>query len=120
MAWSYQPRDVKELSSKVSWKSTTPPPEPPVTVTTAAPLWPSLVAVRVVVPPATPVTSPVADTVATPQALDVQVINRPDSGRPFASSGVAVNCTVCPTAMLAAAGLRLTDATDTPFTVTAA
>src|SRR5438132_4685965 len=120
MAWSYQPREVKELSSKVSWKSTTPPPEPPVTVTTAAPLWPSLVAVMVAVPPATAVTSPPVDTSATPQVPDAQATARPVSTLPAASLSVAVSCTVCPTAMFAAAGLTLTDATGTRLTVTAA
>src|SRR5207302_7486421 len=120
MAWSYQPREVKELSSKVSWKSTTPPPEPPVTVTTAAPLWPSLVAVIVADPAAAPVTSPLADTVATAQALDVQATARPVSTLPAASFSVAVSCTAPPTSMTAVTGLITTDATGTVATLVAA
>src|SRR5207302_1079800 len=120
MAWSYQPREVKELSSKVSWKSTTPPPEPPVTVTTAAPLWPSLVAVIVADPAAAPVTSPLADTVATAQALDVQATARPVSTLPAASLSVAVSCAAPPTSMTAVTGLITTDATGTFATLIAA
>src|SRR3989441_822454 len=74
----------------------------------------------VTVPVATPVTRPPADTAATPRALDAQVIDRPDSGVPFASSGVAASWTHCPTATAAEAGLTLTDATGTGFTVTPA
>ncbi len=65
-----------------------------VTVTVAVPLCPSLVAVIVAEPAATPVTSPVPLTVATPGALLAQAIARPLSGFPLASRGVAVSCTV--------------------------
>ena len=90
------------------------------TVSTAVPLFPSLVAVIVAVPAPTPVTRPPVDTAAVPRALDAQVVSRPESGRPFASSGVAVSWTVSPTWMAAVAGLTLTDATGTGVTVTAA
>src|SRR5712691_409091 len=90
------------------------------TVTVARPVIPSLVALIVAVPAATPVTRPPVDTVATPRALDAHVTVRPLSGLPFASFGVAVSCTVCPTITLGDAGLMLTDATGTGFTVTAA
>src|SRR6266581_1060814 len=93
---------------------------PAVTVTAAVPLFPSLVAVIVAAPLATPVTRPPVDTAATAGALDAQVISRPDSGIPFASSSVAVSCAVCPTWMPTDTGLTLTDATGTRFTVTAA
>src|SRR6266581_3152028 len=93
---------------------------PAVTVTAAVPLFPSLVAVIVAAPLATPVTRPPVDTAATAGALDAQVISRPDSGIPFASSSVAVSCAVCPSGIPAEAGLTLTDATGTRFTVTAA
>src|SRR2546426_7306312 len=93
---------------------------PAVTVTAAVPLCPSLVAVMVAVPVATPVTRPPVDTVAIAGALDAQLTIRPLSGLPFASSGVAVSWPHCPTWIPAVAGLTLTDATGTGFTVTAA
>src|SRR3989442_12483671 len=77
----------------------------------ALPLLPSLVAVIVAEPVATPVTRPPVDTIATPGALDAQVTIRPLSGLPFASSGVAVSWPHCPTWIPAVAGLTLTDAT---------
>src|SRR2546427_13015974 len=83
------------------------------TVMAAVPLFPSLVAVIVAEPGATAVTRPFASTVATPGALVVQLIARPESGFPFASSGVAVSCWVAPTVTVAAAGLTATDATGT-------
>src|SRR5437870_6922135 len=91
------------------------------TVTAAVPLWPSLVAVIVTGPPAlTPVTSPLALTLAVVLSLDCQVITRPDNGLPFASLGVAVSCTVPPVATLVVAGVTVTDATGTGVTVMAA
>src|SRR4029077_2765779 len=66
------------------------------TVTAAVPLCPSLVAVMVAEPPATPVTSPLPFTVATAVLLLAQVTTRPDNGLPLASFGVAVSCTVAP------------------------
>src|SRR2546425_6521281 len=84
---------------------------PAVTVTAAVQLCPSLVAVMVTVPIATPVTRPPVDTVAIAGALDAQVTIRPLSGLPFASSGVAVSWPHCPTWIPAVAGLTLTDAT---------
>src|SRR2546427_775770 len=87
-----------------------------VTVTVAVPLCPSLVAVSVAVPAATPVTRPLPFTVATPGALLAQVTTRPASGVPLASFGVAVSCTVCPTCTLAVAGLTVTDTTGTGTT----
>jgi hypothetical protein len=91
-----------------------------VTVTLALPLFPSLVAVIVVEPAATPVTSPVALTAATALLPLAQITARPERVLPFASLGVAVSCTVCKTWMLAVAGLTVTDATGTWVTVTAA
>jgi hypothetical protein len=61
------------------------------TAIVANPFCPSLVAVIVVEPFATPVTSAVADTDATVGAVLAQVTTRPASGRPVASLGVAVN-----------------------------
>ena len=62
-----------------------------VTVIAAVPLCPSLAAVIVAEPSATPVTSPLPFTAATALLPLDQVTVRPDSGLPFASSGVAVS-----------------------------
>src|SRR5881398_2934018 len=71
----------------------------PLTVMLAVPLCPSLVAVIVTGPPAaTPLTSPLPFTLAIALLLDCQVTTRPVNGLPFASLGVAVSCTVLPTA----------------------
>src|SRR3989441_339168 len=90
------------------------------TVTLDVPLWPSLVAVIVVEPVVTPVTSPLALTVATAPFELVHATARPFSGLPFASFGVAVSWIVPPVGMLADAGVTATDATGTFATVTAA
>src|SRR3989442_9407857 len=82
------------------------------TLVVADPLFPSLVAVIVAAPPATPVTSPAADTVATAGFALVQVSTRPVSTFPAASFGVATSCTVNPTTTLTVAGLTMTHATD--------
>jgi len=84
------------------------------------PLCPSDVAVIVAAPPATPLTSPLPLTVATPGLLLAQVTVRPLSGFPFASLGVTVSCTVWPAGTDADAGLTVTDATGTLVTVSAA
>src|SRR5437879_8359031 len=68
-------------------------------------------AVIVAEPAATPVTRPLALTVATCGALLDQAIVRPDSGLPLESLGVAVSCSVCPTAAPATGRLTATDAT---------
>src|SRR5437773_922381 len=86
----------------------------------AVPLFPSLVAVMVTAPGARPARSPVADTVATAEALDTQVTDRPESTLPAESFSVAVSCTVAPTSMTAVAGLITTDATGTLATLIAA
>src|SRR6266571_4926413 len=91
-----------------------------VTVIAAVPLLPSLVAVIVAAPALTPVTRPLADTVATAVLPLDQLTVRPVSGLPFASFGVAESCCVCPTNRLADVGLTATDATGTLDTVTAA
>src|SRR5256886_14895252 len=91
-----------------------------VTVTLAVPLFPSLDAVIVAVPAATPVTSPPAETVATLALFVAQLMLRPLSAVPLASLGVAVSCTVAATSSTGAAGLTLTDATGTGVTVTVA
>src|SRR5690349_7570128 len=83
-----------------------------VTVTLALPLVPSLVAVIVVAPAATPVTRPFPFTAATALLPLDQLIVRPDRGFPFASSGVAVSCSVWPTGTAADAGLTTTDAIE--------
>ena len=81
------------------------------------PVLPSVVAVIVADPAPTPVTSPVALTVATPLLLLVHVTTRPARALPLASRGVAMSCTVPPCATLADAGTTSTDATGTSVTV---
>src|SRR2546426_10057367 len=90
------------------------------TVSTAVPFLPSLVAVMVAEPTATPVTSPLAFTAATVVLLLDHVTTRPASANPFASFGIAVNCAACPTITLAVAGVTVTDATGSWVTVMAA
>src|SRR5207247_1491202 len=107
--------EVVATSSRVG--SGVPPLEGTVTVINAVPLWPSLVAVIVAVPTTTPVTRPVAFTLAMPGVLLAQVTVRPVSGFPFASFGVAVSCTVWPACTDAVAGLTVTAATGTVLTV---
>src|SRR5207249_1310225 len=82
------------------------------TVTAADPVFPSLAAVTVAVPALTPVTRPVADTVATLGVPEVHVTTRPVSTFPAASFIVAASCTVPLTPTLADAGATVTDATD--------
>ena len=84
----------------------------------AEPLWPSLMAVMVADPAATPLTNPVPLTVATPPLLLVHVTVRPLNALPLASFGVAVSWKVCPACTLAVAGLTVTDATETGTAVT--
>src|SRR6266566_1614487 len=93
-------------------------PDETVTVTVAVPVLPSLVAVIVAEAAATPVTRPLAETVATPGALLAQVTTRPVSTLPAESFVVAVSCTAAPPTTLAEAGLTVTEATDTVATVT--
>ena len=83
----------------------------------ATPVIPSTVAVSVAVPAATAVTSPVADTLATADALLLHVTARPVSVFPAASRALAASCCVPPTTRLAVAGLTLTAATGTGVTV---
>src|SRR5206468_1280272 len=90
------------------------------TVIVAVPLCPSEVAVIVTEPAATPVTNPLALTVATAVLPLAQVIVRPESELPFASFGAAASCIVWPTCTVAVAGLTVTDATGTVVTVIAA
>src|SRR6266480_6741694 len=89
-----------------------------VTVTADVPVLPSDVAVMVAEPAVTPLTSPLPFTVATAVLLLDQVTTRPDNGLPFASLGVAVSCTVNPTATLAGDGVTVTEATGASVTVT--
>src|SRR5436309_9754194 len=81
------------------------------TVTDAVPLFPSLVAVIVAAPTATPRTMPLPSTLATPGALLPQVTARPLRGFPFGSSGVAANCIVAPTTTVPDGGVTATTAT---------
>jgi hypothetical protein len=83
-----------------------------ITVTCVDPSWPSLVATMVTGPPTeTALTIPVAETVATPGLVDDQFTWRFDNAFPCASFGVAVNCVVCPSEMVADGGVTCTEAT---------
>src|SRR5437773_10135598 len=82
-----------------------------VTVMEEVPVLPSLVAVIVAEPAATPVTSPLPFTVANAMASLDQVTARPERGAPFASFGIAVSGSVLPACTLADAGVTPTVAT---------
>src|SRR5437762_13930952 len=86
----------------------------------AVPLLPSLVAVIVAEPAATPVTTPLELTAATAALLVAQLTARPLSALPAESRGLAVSGTDPPTATLAEPVLKLTDATGTARTVSGA
>jgi len=88
-----------------------------VTVIVAVLLLPSLVAVIVVEPGATPVTWPLELTLATLALLLAQVMVRPAKVLPVESFGVAVSCTVCPICKLPDDGETVTEATGTSATV---
>jgi len=93
---------------------------PTITVMAADALLPSLVAVMDAVPRVTPVTTPVADTVATPGVPELHVIVRPVSTLPFASFNVAERVVVAPTPTFADSGATVTVATGGGKTVTVA
>src|SRR5206468_4102747 len=82
----------------------------------------TVLTVIVAVPTATPVACPAPFTVATAGLLLDQVTVRPPSGLPNASRVIAAYCAVCPTPIVAVAGVTLTDATGSghPVTVTLA
>src|SRR5437763_2425180 len=82
-----------------------------VTVTVAVPLFPSLVAVMVAVPAATPATNPLPLTVATARLPLAQVTARPPSTAPAESFVAAASCAVAPTCTLAVSALTTTAAT---------
>src|SRR5213080_2901393 len=88
------------------------------TVIVAVPPCPSLVAVIVAAPAATPVACPAPFTVATAGLLLDQVTVRPPSGLPNASRVIAAYCAVCPTPIVAVPGVTLTDATGSGHPVT--
>src|SRR6266446_2398631 len=81
------------------------------TVIAAPPLWPSLVAVMVAPPTASPLTIPPPFTPASNGALLAHVTVRPERMVPLASLRLAVSCCVPPTDRLTLAGLSVTDAT---------
>src|SRR5690349_722660 len=82
-----------------------------VTPIAAVPLAPSLVAVIVAEPGATPVTSPPLETVATSGVLLSQVTGRPVSGLPAPSFRVRVSWIVSPTRSVPDGGVTTTEAT---------
>jgi hypothetical protein len=81
-------------------------------VTAQLAVLPSHVAVMFALPTLTPVTTPLALTLAAALSLD-QVTTRPDSGLALASFGVALSGVVLPAATLADVGETLTEATAT-------
>jgi len=86
----------------------------------AVPLLPSLVAVIVAEPAATAVTTPLAETVATPVALLDHVTVRPVRTLLAESVVVALSCVLPPTRRATEAGVTATDETGTMVTVMAA
>jgi hypothetical protein len=88
-----------------------------VTVMIAVPLFPSLVAVIVVVPAATAVRLPDDEMVATPVLLELHSTGRPDNKLPASSRSKAVSPVVCPTDMDNGFGVTATDATGACVTV---
>jgi hypothetical protein len=83
------------------------------TVSVAVPDFPSLVAVIVADPGATPVATPDELTVAAPVLLEPHVTVRPVSTFPWESFVVAVKLCVFPARIEAVAGETVTDATGT-------
>src|SRR5205823_6378081 len=88
------------------------------TVTSDVPFTPSLVAVIVAVPAATPVTRPLLLFTVAADALELHTTVRPVSVLPPASFSLAVSCTVAFVKMLAVAGATVTVATGALDTVT--
>src|SRR5207244_239965 len=90
------------------------------TVSAEVPLCPSLVAVIVADPAATPLTSPLPLTVATAVLSLAHVTVRPASAISFACSVSDLRCAVLPVLSFAAARLTVAAATGTADTVIAA
>ena len=88
-----------------------------VTVTSVEAESPSLVAVIVAVPAASPVTSPSGDTETLAESELVQSTSRSVSTWPFASSTVAASCRERPMSSVAVTGVTATDATGRGTTV---
>src|SRR5690349_13289804 len=86
------------------------------TVSVAMPDFPFELAAICVVPNATPVTTPVADTVATLAFCVDQWTSAPEMTLPLASSTIACNGTCAPTDTDAVGGSTATDATSPPCT----
>src|SRR5689334_5747156 len=91
-----------------------------VTVSAAVPDFPSLVAVIVTGPGATPVTTPVEDTFAMAVLLDVHVTRRSLATFPLTSRTVALNWMFAPTTTDWPWGCTVTDPTATLVTEIAA
>ena len=89
-----------------------------VTVMVADPLFPSLVAVIVVVPTATAVTTPDDDTVAVAGVLELHATGRSVTTVPFSSLTDTVKLVVSPVATLAVGGETVTVPTGTGITFT--
>ncbi|MDQ8174557.1 MAG: hypothetical protein P2976_03115 [Gemmatimonadota bacterium] len=85
-------------------------------VSSAVPLFPSLVAVTVTTPVERAVTRPAVLTVARVSSLDVQVIVRFPRAFPSASLGTALSCSVFPITSVAVAGVTVIVATGAGIT----
>jgi len=81
------------------------------TVTAAAPVFPSMVAVILALPPPTAVTTPVAETVATEEDDVSQATDRPASGLPTSPRAIVVSRNVSPTTSVKTVGMTATDST---------
>jgi hypothetical protein len=90
------------------------------TLTVAVPVFPSLVAVIVAVPRATPLTKPPEVTVAMPVLSELHVMARPVRTAPFASRVVAVRVAVAAIKTFVVGGATVTVLTGAGVTVTVA
>jgi hypothetical protein len=88
-----------------------------VTVSSALPIFPSLVATMFAVPTVTALTTPCAETVATNVLLELHDTARPVSTAPFASSVIAAACAVPTAVMEFGVRVTVTEATGTGITV---
>jgi hypothetical protein len=105
---------VMELAASVTLNDAT---GADVTVSVALPLFPSLFAVMWAMPVASAVTTPAVDTVATDVLSEFQVIVRPVSTPPPASSVVADACAVSTAVIVFGSRATVTVATATGTTV---
>src|SRR5438045_9654993 len=101
---------TREQSAISPAPASTAGPDEDCTITADVPTMPSLVALIVAVPAASPATKPLPFTAAIDGALLPQVTVRPLSALPLASFGVAVSCTVPFAGIVAGLGVTATGA----------